>query len=164
MYETLSNIANRLMAETGIRFSDLPQLQLKVTTLIYNYAADKDISFWAAASELQSEDSFVTLIQQKTKQSVVIQVTATVLQEVEKMTQYTLKLSDLKYTTYRAIQTKCGNYHKTRTGKKLTIAHKKRHDKAKEVFEETNSEAEAAAALGISLKTLPHYLNSDFLY
>lgn len=164
MYEILSDIANALMQETGIRFSDLHQLQVKVSEIIFRYAQDNNISLSEAAEELQSIETSATIVQKKTSQPVTIKVTATVLNEINKTNLYGISLYELKYTTYRAIQTRQGNYHRTRTGKKLTIAHKRRHDKAKQVFQQTNSEAEAASALGINLKTLPHYLDSDFLY
>ena len=164
MYETLSEIANELMAATGIRFSDLHQLQVKVSEAIFRYSQDNNITASEAAAALSISPTTVTILQKKTGQTVRVIASANVIEQICKLSQNAISLSDLKYTTYRAIQTRQGNYHRTRTGKKLTIAHKRRHDKAKEVFQQTNSQAEAAAALGINLKTLPHYLNSDFLY
>lgn len=151
MYQELSEIATKVMEETGLRFSDVAQLCEKLMQ---------------TATETADQDGKVSIaiVQQKTKYPVRVRVSVSHVRELIKCLMSGYEMSDLKYTTYRNYCKRNGLVCRRENAKNDTIAHAGRHRKAHEIGkaykEEQAAKAAIAVQLGVKLKTATTYQTS----
>ena len=164
MYDTLREIADTVMRQTGLRFSDVAQYCEKFTARAQKISNETGMTIVETLQYMIDFHVSEIVIQKKTSQPVAFQLSPATADAILTLIVQNFNMSNLKYSTYRKQKIREAEYSKQAGGKKMTIAHRARHDKAKEVKQTTEDLAAVAGALGIEIKTTSYYLNSEFLY